>query len=177
MGIRNNAGGAARWSGLFFGSFYTFFLFVVGVICIIVGNANSKNTLDANYEVVNLKKVGSERYCASGASEINCRGRDKRYKSTYSTSECSNYSNDSPYVLNSRSSGPDNISMERHKETRECKSKKMDKMMASILIFIGVLFLLASIGMGICTYNETCRGFLGVWSLFSWMNPYSNSNY
>ena len=179
MGVRNNAAGALRWQGLGFGVFWTFILFLIGVLCIILGNANSKNTLDPKYEHVNLKRVGSERYCASGASEINCRKRDKRYKSTYSTSECSNFSKDSPYVLNSRSSGPDNISMERHKETRECRERKMSKMEASVLIFVGVLFLLASIGMGLCTYNETCRGFLGFYSMFSWLMPssYNYNNY
>ena len=177
MGIANNAAGALRWQGLGFGVIWTFLLFVIGVVCIIIGNSNLKNEIDPKYEHVNLKKVDSERYCASGASEINCKRRDKMYKSTYSTSECSNYSKDSPYILESRSSGPDSISMERHKETRECKARKITKMEASIFIFVGVIFLLASIGMGLCTYNETCRGFLGFYSLFSWMMPSSYSNY
>ena len=176
MGIFNNAAGYTRTQGLIFGVLYTFCLFVVGVILIIIGNANSKNKLDPKYEIVDLKKMASERYCTSGASEINCRKRDKMYKSTYSTSECSNYSKDSPYVLNTISSGPDNISMERHKETGECRRNDMDRTIAYILIFLGVLFLLASIGMGLCTYNETCRGFLGIYSMFSWMNPYSYYN-
>lgn len=176
MGIFNNAAGYTRTQGLIFGVIWTFLLFVVGVILIIIGNGNSKNTLDPNYDIVTLKKVASERYCASGASEINCRRRDKKYKSTYSSSECSNYSK-SPYVLHSTSPGSDSISMERHKETRECRTKEMDRTIAYVLIFIGVLFLLASVGMGLCTYNETCRGFLGLYSMFSWLNPYSYNDY
>ena len=42
MGVRNNAAGALRWQGLGFGVFWTFILFLIGVLCIILGNANSK---------------------------------------------------------------------------------------------------------------------------------------
>lgn len=174
MGVATNASGWMRMEGLFFGVVWTFLLFVVGIVLVIVGSSNTNNKLDPAYEFVHLRKVASDRYCASGASDIMCRRRDKRYKSTYSTDECSNYTSMTPYTEVSNNPGPSSVRVERHKATRECRASKMDDTTAYLVIFFGILCLLASMGVGLCTYNENCRGYLGIWSMFSWMTPNYN---
>lgn len=180
MSSKNMVNKGVQLYGAYFGGIAAVISLICAIVLIYVGATNMNNKQDPNYENVVLDKIRSSIICITGASPAYCNDEQKRYKNVYSHAQCSNHSEKAPYTSTTYYPGPSNKTMERHKQTFECREPPLSNKQGMILFIIGIVLLVFSIFTFRCLYYEECRRVMGGYfmlkSIFGSNNNYSFSN-